>query len=153
MALPRPQGLYDPAFEHDACGVAFVVDLKGRPTHRMVELGLTALHNLDHRGATGADANDGDGAGITVQVPDEFLRAVVDFDLPPAGRYAVGCAFLPADPEAADKAVAAAERIIEDEGLRVLGWRDVPVDPRRRHAVRRHRPRPADVLRSQANRA
>ncbi|MGH9116635.1 MAG: glutamate synthase large subunit [Acidimicrobiales bacterium] len=129
MALPRPQGLYDPAFEHDACGVAFVADLEGRPSHRMVELGLTALHNLDHRGATGADANDGDGAGITVQVPDAFLRAVVDFDLPPAGGYAVGCAFLPVDPEAAEKAMAAVEEIVDDEGLRFLGWRDVPVDP------------------------
>jgi glutamate synthase (NADPH/NADH) large chain len=129
VALPRPHGLYDPTFEHDACGVAFVVDLEGRPSHRMVELGLTALHNLDHRGATGADANDGDGAGITVQVPDAFLRAIVDFDLPPAGGYAVGCAFLPVDVEAADKAVAAIERIVADEDLRVLGWRDVPVSP------------------------
>jgi glutamate synthase (NADPH/NADH) large chain len=129
VGLPRRQGLYDPAFEHEACGVAFVVDLRGRPTHRMVELGLTALHNLDHRGATGADAKDGDGAGITVQVPDGFLRAVAGFDLPPAGSYAVGCAFLPVDAEAAGKAVAAVERIVEDEGLRVLGWRDVPVDP------------------------
>jgi glutamate synthase (NADPH/NADH) large chain len=125
---PGPQGLYDPAFEHDACGVAFVVDVDGRASHRMVELGLTALHNLDHRGATGAEANVGDGAGILLQVPDRFLRSVVDFDLPPAGEYAVGCAFVPTDPEQAEKAVAGVERIAEDEGLRVLGWREVPSD-------------------------
>ncbi len=124
-----PHGLYAPAFEHDACGVAFVVDVHGRASHRMVDLGLTALHNLDHRGATGAEANVGDGAGILVEVPDRFLRSVVDFDVPPPGEYAVGCGFLPTDPEAAEKAVAAVERIVDDEGLRVLGWRAVPTDP------------------------
>jgi glutamate synthase (NADPH/NADH) large chain len=126
---PRRHGLYDSAFEHDACGVAFVVDMAGRASHRIVELGLTALRNLDHRGATGAEANVGDGAGITLQVPDAFFRSVVEFALPPAGQYAAGAAFLPVDREAAEKAQAAVERIVEDEGLRVLGWRDVPVDP------------------------
>src|SRR4051794_41985021 len=93
--MPDKQGLYDPAFEHDACGVGFVVDMHGRPSHRMVELGISSLCHLDHRGATGAEANVGDGAGILIQVPDRFLRAVVDSELPPAGFYAVGCAFLP----------------------------------------------------------
>src|SRR5439155_15395060 len=79
------QGLYDPQFEHDACGVAFVADLRGRRSHRIVEHALTALHNLDHRGAAGAEPSSGDGAGITVQVPDAFLRAVVEFELPECG--------------------------------------------------------------------
>src|SRR5258708_31642121 len=97
---PGPQGLYDPAFEHDSCGVSFVVDIKGRRSHSIVELGLTALCNLAHRGASGAEVNTGDGAGILIQVPDRFLRAVVDFDLPPAGAYATAIAFLPIDPHA-----------------------------------------------------
>ena len=121
-------GLYDPRFEHDACGVAFVVDLHGRRSHGMVEKALTALHNLDHRGATGAEDNVGDGAGILVQVPDAYFREVCDFDLPEAGTYAVGLAFLPQDPEATDKAVAAIEEIVADEQLRVVGWRDTPID-------------------------
>ena len=83
--MPDKQGLYDPAFEHDACGVGFVVDMHGRPSHRMIELGISSLCHLDHRGATGAEANVGDGAGILIQVPDRFLRAVVDVELPPAG--------------------------------------------------------------------
>src|SRR5680860_1420254 len=85
--LPATQGLYDPRNEHDACGVAFVVDAKGRPSHDIVEKGLEALCNLDHRGASGAEPTTGDGAGILVQIPDRFLRAVVAFDLPPAGSY------------------------------------------------------------------
>ena len=132
--LPGRQGLYDPRFEHDACGVAFVVDLKGRASHRILELGLASLCNLDHRGATNAEANVGDGAGILIQVPDAFLRSVVDFALPAAGNYAVGCAFLPraADAcgtaDAGGTAVAAVEKIAVSEGLQVLGWRAVPVD-------------------------
>ena len=123
------QGLYDPRFEHDACGVSFVVDIKGRASHTIVQTGLGALCNLDHRGASGAEVNTGDGAGILLQVPDRFLRAVAGVELPPAGAYGVGLAFLPVDPEEADKAAAAVEATVEDEGLRVLGWRDVPVDP------------------------
>ncbi|MEP7055185.1 MAG: glutamate synthase large subunit [Actinomycetota bacterium] len=126
--MPGPQGLYDPRFEHDSCGVAFVVDVQGRVSHRMVELGLKSLCNLDHRGATNAEANVGDGAGILIQVPDRFLREVVDFTLPAAGRYAVGCAFLPTDEEARATAVTAIEKIAVSEGLEVVGWRDVPVD-------------------------
>src|SRR5262245_2305204 len=126
---PAARGLYDPRFEHDACGVSFVVDVKGRVSHRIIELGLSALCNLEHRGASGAEVNTGDGAGITVQVPDAFLRATAGFRLPPAGSYAVGLAFLPVDDEARTKVEAAVEAIVADEGLRVLGWRDVPVVP------------------------
>ncbi|MBU6216353.1 MAG: glutamate synthase subunit alpha, partial [Acidobacteria bacterium] len=127
--MSRRQGLYDPQNEHDACGVSFVVDLHGRGSHRLVALGLTSLCNLEHRGARGAEENTGDGAGILIQVPDAFLRAVAGFDLPVAGSYAVGTAFLPTEPAAAAAAVAAVESICAEEGAAVLGWRDVPVDP------------------------
>jgi glutamate synthase (NADPH/NADH) large chain len=128
MHFAQPdQGLYSPAHEHDACGVSFVADLKGRASHRLVELAITSLKNLEHRGATGAEPNTGDGAGILLQVPDRFLRSVVDFDLPPVGAYAVGLAFLPADNP--DSVAAEIETIMESEGLVVLGWRSVPTDP------------------------
>ncbi|WP_420608978.1 glutamate synthase large subunit [Candidatus Poriferisodalis sp.] len=124
---PAAQGLYDPAFEHDACGVGFVADMSGVPSRAVVDQALQCLVNLDHRSATGAEANVGDGIGITIGVPDRFLREVCDFELPPAGRYAAGTAFLPrADPDAA---AASIEAIMVDEGLEVLGWRDVPTDP------------------------
>ena len=126
--LPEASGLYDPRFEHDACGVSFVVDVKGRATHETVDTALGALCNLDHRGASGAEANTGDGAGILLQVPDRFLRGVAGFDLPPAGSYGVGMAFLPLDPTDAEKAMARVEAIVAEEGLRVLGWRTVPID-------------------------
>ena len=127
-ALPARSGLYDPRFEHDACGVSFVVDMRGRTSRDIVVTALGALCNLDHRGASGAEVNTGDGAGILLQVPDRFLRAVVDFELPPAGAYGVGVAFLPLDPTDAEKTVARVEEIVAEEGLRVLGWRDVPID-------------------------
>jgi len=123
------QGLYDPAFEHDACGVAFVATLTGVPSHAIVERGLEAIRNLDHRGATGADSATGDGAGILMQVPDAFLRGTCGFDLPRAGSYAVGTAFLPTDPETAAKTKATIEQIAEEENLSVLGWRPVRTDP------------------------
>ncbi len=126
--LPRRQGLYDPAFEHDSCGVAFVVDIHGRATHERVQQGIAALCNLEHRGASGSEANTGDGAGLTIQVPDRFLRAVVDFPLPAAGAYATGIAFLPAEADDAAKAVTRMDEIATEEGLTVLGWRDVPTD-------------------------
>src|SRR5207248_4572500 len=88
--VPTAFGLYDPRFEHDACGVSFVVDVKGRASRDIVDTALGALCNLDHRGASGAEVNTGDGAGILVQVPDVFLRAVAGFDLPPAGSYGAG---------------------------------------------------------------
>src|SRR3954466_5889238 len=127
--LPRRQGLYDPAFEHDACGVAFVVDLHGRKSPERVRQGLPALCHLAQRGASGSEVNPGDGAGITIQVPDRFLREAVPFDLPPAGQYATGIAFLPAEPDDAAKAAATLDDIAAQEGVTVLGWRDVPTDP------------------------
>jgi glutamate synthase (NADPH) large chain len=125
----RAQGLYDPANEHDACGVAFVADMYGRRSHAIVRDALTALHNLDHRGAQGAEVNTGDGAGMLIQVPDGFLRAVVDAELPKPGSYAVGIAFLPSDDAEAAAAVAGIERLAEEEDLRVITWRDVPTNP------------------------
>jgi glutamate synthase (NADPH/NADH) large chain len=125
---PAAQGLYDPRFEHDACGVSFVADLQGRRSHDIVRMGLRALCNLDHRGALGADEGTGDGAGILVQLPDAFFREVVDFALPPEGQYASGIAFLPQDREEARQAIIAVEKIVRSEGLEVLGWREVPVD-------------------------
>src|SRR6202171_1992996 len=127
-SLPEASGLYDPRSEHAASVVSFVVDIKGRPSHDIVATALGALCNLDHRGAQGAEANSGDGAGILLQVPDQFLRAVVDFDLPPRGAYGVGLCFLPADLTLAQESIDLLEAIMLDEGLRVLGWREVPVD-------------------------
>ncbi|GIG89966.1 glutamate synthase large subunit [Plantactinospora endophytica] len=124
---PEPQGLYDPAAERDACGVAFVADLHGRRSHDVVAKGLAALCRLDHRGARGAEQNTGDGAGIMLQVPDEFLRQVVDFPLPPAGQYATGLVFLPTDPDDEARARTVLEKYALVEGAEILGWRDVPV--------------------------
>ncbi len=125
-AVPAAHGLYDPRHESDSCGVAFLADLHGAPSHHIVARALTALHNLDHRGAAGAEPSSGDGAGITVQVPDEFLRAVCGFDLPPQGEYAVGIAFLPSDD--ADPVREIVDTTAGEEGLEVIGWRSVPTD-------------------------
>ncbi|MFF3456117.1 glutamate synthase large subunit [Streptomyces sp. NPDC002730] len=124
---PTPQGMYDPRNEHDACGVGFVATLTGVPSYELVEQALTVLRNLEHRGATGSEPDSGDGAGILLQVPDAFLREVSGFDLPEAGAYAVGIAFLPADDST--NAVSHIETIAAEEGLNVLGWREVPVTP------------------------
>ncbi|MDF2806522.1 MAG: glutamate synthase subunit alpha [Cellulosimicrobium sp.] len=126
-APPTASGLYDPAAEHDACGVAFVATLRGTPGRDIVDAGLTALLNLDHRGAVGAEENSGDGAGILTQIPDAFVRDVVDAELPPAGHYAIGMAFLPQDADAATAATRSVEAIAAEEKLEVLAWRDVPV--------------------------
>ncbi len=128
-ALPPAHGLYDPRYETDSCGVAFIADLTGRVSHRIVAQALTALHNLDHRGAAGAEPSSGDGAGITVQVPDEFLRAVAGFELPAAGSYATGIAFLPVDTDKSARVVELVEAAVAEEGLTVLGWRAVPTQP------------------------
>jgi glutamate synthase (NADPH) large chain len=125
---PGPQGLYDPRFEHDACGVNFVVHMKGQRSHEIVQHGIGALCNLQHRGALGSEPNTGDGAGILVQTPDRFLRDVTPFDLPREGSYASGIGFLPAAPDAADRTASAIEDLAKEEGLRVLGWREVPTD-------------------------
>ena len=129
QAFPPPQGLYDGLHEHDACGVAFVATLTGVASHDIVAKAITALRNLEHRGATGAEPDSGDGAGILFQVPDTFLREVVDFELPPARAYAVGTAFLPGDAEQVAKTRQRIEEIAAEEGLSVVGWRDVPVNP------------------------
>jgi glutamate synthase (NADPH/NADH) large chain len=127
--MPDAQGLYDPAFEHDACGVAFVADLTGARREQVVGLALTALRNMDHRGASGSESATGDGAGILVQVPDAFLRAVVPFALPERAAYAVGLAFLPTALEERQRAVERVDAIAREEGLTVLGWRELPVRP------------------------
>ena len=124
----RMQGMYNPAYEHDACGVAMVADMHGRRSRDIVDKAITALVNLEHRGAQGAEPNTGDGAGILIQVPDAFLRDVVEFDLPEAGSYATGIAFLPQSSRDAATACEAVEKIAEAEGLEVIGWREVPTD-------------------------
>ncbi|SLC88158.1 Putative ferredoxin-dependent glutamate synthase [Mycobacteroides abscessus subsp. massiliense] len=127
--MPHPAtGLYNPAYEHDSCGVAMVVDMHGRRSRDIVDKAITALLNLEHRGAAGAEPNSGDGAGIMLQIPDKFFRAVVDFELPAEGSYASGIAFLPQGSKDAATACEAVEKIVEAEGLTVLGWREVPHD-------------------------
>ncbi|MCP5140900.1 MAG: glutamate synthase large subunit [Gammaproteobacteria bacterium] len=130
-SLPAKQGLYDPAYEHDACGVGFVADIKNRKSHAIIQQGLLILKNLTHRGAVGADPLAGDGAGLLIQMPDAFLRAQtakLGFELPAEGDYGVGMLFLPQ----ADATRAVIEKIVEDtiaaEGQKLLGWRDVPTD-------------------------
>jgi glutamate synthase (NADPH) large chain len=138
--LPRKEGLYDPANEHDACGVGFVVDIAGRKSHEIVEKGLRVVENLSHRGACGCDPRTGDGAGILIQIPDAFFRKVCKdaqgiggergFELPPVGAYGVGMIFLPQIPVDRHFCEGLLEEITESEGLRILGWRQVPVDNR-----------------------
>ncbi len=125
----REPGLYDPSFEHDACGIALLADLSARRSHELVEQAITALEHLDHRGAKGADKDTGDGAGILVQVPHEFFAGVVDFDLPGPDMYAAGLVFLPQDADDAAKVQRRIADLATEENLRVLGWRDVPVEP------------------------
>ncbi|NTY59903.1 glutamate synthase large subunit [Mycolicibacterium sphagni] len=126
--MPSSVGLYNPAYEHDSCGVAMVADMHGRRSRDIVDKAITALLNMEHRGAQGAEPNTGDGAGILLQVPDAFLRAVVDFELPEEGSYATGIAFLPQSSRDAATACESVGKIIEAEGLTLLGWRDVPTD-------------------------
>ncbi len=128
---PGPVGLYDPSYEHDACGVGFVVNLDGKQSHSIVEKGLRTLENLSHRGATGADANTGDGAGIMIQVPDSFLRGVckpIGIELPDTGKYGVAMCFLPQDDEKRQQCMAIFEKVVGEEDGEFLGWRDVPTD-------------------------
>ena len=132
MALPERQGLYDPANEHDSCGVGFVANIKGRKSHEVVRSGLQILLNIDHRGAVGADPLVGDGAGILIQIPDGLYRAWADgaeVDLPPAGEYAVAMCFLPQDPLSRAAALEQFEHYLKVEKQPLLGWRDVPTDP------------------------
>ena len=131
LAAPPKQGLYDPQFEHDACGLGFVVNMKGKKSHQMVSDALKILVNLDHRGACGCEANTGDGAGILIQMPHEFLAAQtarLGFQLPASGQYGVGQLFLPQAPAERETIKKELANIVADEGQTVLGWRDVPVD-------------------------
>ncbi|NUT31998.1 MAG: glutamate synthase large subunit [Hamadaea sp.] len=152
MAYPYPQGLYDPANEKDACGVAFVADLHGRRAHDVVAKGLAALCRLDHRGARGAEPETGDGAGILMQIPDEFYRAILaeegaGFELPPLGQYATGLVFLPTNGADEARAVTVLEKYALVEGAEIIGWRDVPVRPRGLGATaERARPRIRQVF-------
>ena len=129
--LPPGQGLYDPRFEHDACGIGFVADIKGRPSHRIIDQGVEVLVNLTHRGACGCDPETGDGAGLLLQIPDAFFRkqaAASGFTLPPAGQYGVGMVFVsPREPEGR-AARAMVEEVAQREGLRVIAWRRVPTN-------------------------
>jgi glutamate synthase (NADPH/NADH) large chain len=128
---PERQGLYDPANEHDACGVGFIANIKGKKSHSIVQQGLQILRNLTHRGAVGADPLAGDGAGILIQIPDPFLREELSTQgvrLPPFGQYGVGMVFLPKEPASRLACEYEIERAIKDEGQILLGWRDVPVD-------------------------
>ena len=122
---PNAVGLYDPANEHDACGVAMVATLNKLPTHEIVAKALTALRNLEHRGASGAEPDSGDGAGILIQVPDKFYRSVVSFKLPEVGKYATGIFFINSNEEGNLRTI---ERIANEEGLEIIGWRDLPID-------------------------
>ncbi|HSS68256.1 MAG TPA: glutamate synthase large subunit [Nocardioidaceae bacterium] len=128
-AVPPPQGLYDGAHEHDACGVAFVATLTAEASHDIVVKALTALRNLEHRGASGAEPDSGDGAGILMQLPDAFFRGVCEFELPPPGTYAAGMAFLPGDAAAVSHTKTVIDELAAEEGLRIVGWRPVPVVP------------------------
>ena len=131
MYRPQQEGLYDPGNEHDACGVGFVVNIKNRKSHAIVEQGLQILKNLEHRGATGYDPLLGDGAGILIQIPDAFFREELNKQgvaLPAAGEYGVGMIFLPRNSESRRACEAAIERTVRYEGQTLLGWRDVPCD-------------------------
>ena len=128
---PPAQGLYDPAHERDSCGVGFIADLKGRKSHQIVSDALKILANLEHRGAVGADPLAGDGAGMLIQIPHDFLKdecKKLGFTLPPPGRYAVGHIFMPRDERLRAHCERVWTRVVKEEGLELLGWRSVPVD-------------------------
>jgi glutamate synthase (ferredoxin) len=131
LGFPPKQGLYDPQFEHDSCGIGFVVNIKGKKSNEIVRQALTILLNLDHRGACGCEPNTGDGAGILIQMPHKFLKKVaaeVGIDLPSYGEYGAGTVFLPPDPVLRRECEELFEGIIGEEGQRLLGWRTVPTD-------------------------
>src|SRR6266851_5896235 len=132
--LPPKQGLYDPALEHDSCGFGFVADIKGRASHEIVRSALEVLNNLAHRGAQGAEQETGDGAGILLQTPHAFFARECDrlgLRLPAPGMYAAGLVFLPPDPAGRAEIERHFARVIETEGQKLLGWRDVPTDDAR----------------------
>src|SRR5271166_6149166 len=129
--LPKPQGLYDPANERDACGIGFVANIKGQKSHDIILKGIQVLINLTHRGACGCDPETGDGAGVLIQIPHRFFVrecARLGFTLPPPGEYGVGMTFLPVEPHHRRECEGVIERVVREEGLAVLGWRDTPID-------------------------
>src|SRR6202045_4656896 len=129
--VPAAAGLYDPALDKDSCGVGFIADIKGRKSHQIVEDALTILLNLEHRGAVGADPRAGDGAGILTQIPHKFFAkkaAELGFKLPEPGHYAVGALFLPHDAAWRQEIMDTYAAIAAQEGMTILGWRDVPTD-------------------------
>ena len=128
---PPAQGLYDPDYEHDSCGVGFVADIKGRKSHAIVENGLAILKKLVHRGACGCEENTGDGVGILLQMPHKFFSRVCKdskINLPDYGHYGAALVFLPNDSDESRQCQGIIEKIIIDEGQTVLGWRNVPTD-------------------------
>jgi len=128
---PRPHGLYDPSREHDACGIGFVAHIKGEKSREIVEGGLEILRRLRHRGGTGADPSTGDGSGILLQIPHRFFKAEglrLGFDMPRRRRYGIGMVFLPSEPNARRACEEILEEVVESEGQRFLGWREVPID-------------------------
>ncbi|HYD50096.1 MAG TPA: glutamate synthase subunit alpha, partial [Terriglobales bacterium] len=142
MRALEKQGLYDPYFEHDACGVGFVANIKGEKSHEIIRKGLEVLQNLTHRGACGCDPQTGDGAGLLMQIPHEFFAQetrALRFALPDPGHYAVAMVFLPRDVHERNECQAMFERIVHDEGQRLLGWRKVPTDPKACGEVARSR--------------
>lgn len=129
--FPKNQGLYDPAYEHDACGMGFVVNVNGAKSHDIIEDALTVLENLSHRGASGADEDSGDGAGILVQIPHGFFSRecqIIGFDLPEEGSYGIGMLFTHKYDDFRKTQIDAFEKIVEEEGQKILGWREVPID-------------------------
>lgn len=127
--FPKPQGLYHPSKEHEACGLAFIANIKGQRSYEIVRDGLTMLKNLTHRGASGADPDTGDGAGILMQVPDKFFRSVLEFELPEIGNYACGNVFFPKTPGAKKYYTKIVEDVLASFNLKILGWRKVPTNP------------------------
>ena len=129
--LPKKQGLYDPALEHDACGMGFVVNIKGEKSHDIIDEALTVLENLSHRGSSGADENTGDGAGILIQIPHDFFKRECDmlgFDLPKKDSYGVGMVFAHRYDDFRKTQMDTFEKIVQEEGQTILGWREVPID-------------------------
>lgn len=129
--IPRAQGLYNPVFEHDACGIGAVVNMHGQKSHKIILQALTILKNLAHRGGAGSESNTGDGAGILIQIPDKFFRQAcpsAGIDLPSAGEYGAGMVFLPRGRENRGRCEQKIEEIVAEEGLNILGWRTCPVN-------------------------
>ena len=126
--LPRAQGLYDPANEHDNCGIGFVAHIKGQKSHDIIERGLQVLENMDHRGATSSDNKTGDGAGILMQIPDQYIREVMKVNIPAAGPFGTGLIFLPQNRREANLCLEVLSKFIKQEGLELIEYRDVDVD-------------------------